>query len=51
MMVLTRTLGPYACANPAVRARGHNTLDEFIIKPLMIPLAVVVLDELGDRPS
>ena len=38
-------------ANPAGIPRGRYAVDEFILEALVIPLAVAVLDELGERPS
>ena len=50
-MIVEQSAKTLTTANPGGIPRGRHAGDEFIVEALMIPLAVTVLDELGERPS
>ena len=51
VVVLQQTTQPLTTRDGSVTAIGARADDELILESLMVPFAVIVRDELSDRPA
>ena len=50
-VIIEEPAEPLTTANPTGAVNRRHAVDECVAEPLVIPLPVVMLDELGDRPA
>ena len=50
-LIIKEPAEPLTTPNPLAANRRRPAVDEFVAEPLVIPLPVVMRDELGDRPA